>query len=434
MRIAWFSHRYHPCVGGAEIYARQMIRRFAAQGHHVDVFTCDADELWYYVNPRRRRVAAPAVSEVDGATVHRLRIRHFPFQRYVGRLLSYVPHWPTRCRFESYMPIIPGIERVRGDYDAVFAHGFPYTIFSYGAFRTAREAGAPLILTPFLHLSTPDDPYRKFYTRPHQIRLLAESDCVAVVSGVEADAVAGWGIPRWRLLRLRMGVEHAAVTGGDRAAFRARLGIPDNAPVVGQLGALDPNKGATHTLLAVARLNESRPADQRIHLVLAGAPSPDFERFMAGRGDAGTPEWLHLLGPIPDDDRPHFYAALDAFAMPSRTDSFGIVFLEAWANGLPVVGAAAGGVPDVIRHDETGFLVPYGDVDRIADALGRLVDDRPLARSMGERGRVEVATGHTWDDTFQLLRERTETLVDSRRARTPHSPRTRTGRVTSPAP
>ena len=72
------------------------------------------------------------------------------------------------------MPILPGIEQVRGDYDAVFAVGFPYTIFSYAALRTAQDAGAPLILTPFLHLATPGDPVRQYYTRPHQIRLLAE--------------------------------------------------------------------------------------------------------------------------------------------------------------------------------------------------------------------------------------------------------------------
>src|SRR5947209_18938814 len=154
MRIAWFTHRYHPCVGGAENYGRAVVRRFVAAGHSVDVVTSDAQDLWYFTDRRRRRVDAPAVSTVDGATVHRHEVRHRPLQRYVGRLLSYVPHWPTRCRSASYMPILRGIERVRGGYDAVFALGFPYTVFSYAARLTPRPAGAPLTLTPFLHLST----------------------------------------------------------------------------------------------------------------------------------------------------------------------------------------------------------------------------------------------------------------------------------------
>ena len=60
-------------------------------------------------------------------------------------------------------------------------------------------------------------------------------------------------------------------------------------------------------------------------------------------------------GPLPTERRAEFFAALDVFAMPSRTDSFGIVFLEAWANALPIVAAEAGGVPEVVRHGEAGL-------------------------------------------------------------------------------
>ncbi len=66
MRIAWFSHRYHPCVGGAENYGRAMVRRFVAAGHDVDVLTSDAHDLWYFTDRRRRRVDAPNESRVDG--------------------------------------------------------------------------------------------------------------------------------------------------------------------------------------------------------------------------------------------------------------------------------------------------------------------------------------------------------------------------------
>src|SRR5919206_129032 len=59
MRIAWFTHRYHPCVGGAENYGRAMVRRFVAAGHSVDVLTSDAHDLWYFTDGRRRRVEAP---------------------------------------------------------------------------------------------------------------------------------------------------------------------------------------------------------------------------------------------------------------------------------------------------------------------------------------------------------------------------------------
>lgn len=414
MRIAWFTHRYYPCVGGAENYGRAMVRRFAAEGHAVDVFTSDAHDLWYFTDKGRRRVDAPEVSTVDGATVRRFPVKHLPLQRYFGRLLSYTPHWPTRCNSASYMPILPGIGRVRGDYDAVFAVGFPYTVFSFAAFQTARAAGAPLILTPFLHLATPDDPYRKHYTRPHQVRLLHESDAVVVQTTLEADAVIDWGIAPDRVLKLGMAVEHEEVTGGNPWTLRDRLGIPGGAPVIGHLATLDPNKGSTDLILAVARLNQGRPAGESVRLVMAGPSSPDFERFLAAMP---KPAWLHLLGAMPLDGRAEFFAALDLFAMPSKTDSFGIVFLEAWANALPVVAAAAGGVPEVVHHGETGLLVPFGDLDQLSAALGRLIDGRDEARAMGQAGLALVNTGFTWDDRFATLRGRAEALLAKRGSR-----------------
>lgn len=421
MRIAWFSHRYFPCVGGAENYGRAMVRRFVASGHEVDVLTSDALDLWYFNDRTRRRIDEPAESVVDGARVRRFAIRHIPLQRYVGRLLSYVPHWPTRCRWASYMPILPGIEAVRGDYDAVFAVGFPYTIFSYAALQTARAAGSPLILTPFLHLATPGDRVNRSYTRPHQVRLLAEADVVVVQTTIEAEAVAAWGIERPKILKLGMAVELEDVTGGDPRALRSELGIPPGRAVVGHLATLDPNKGTNDLVRAIARLNAGRPGADPIGLILAGPSSPDFERFAAD-WPADWSAWIKRLGPLPLERRADFFAALDVFAMPSRTDSFGIVFLEAWANSLPVVAASAGGVTEVVDHGATGLLVPFGDVGLLAGALGRFLDDRALARKMGAAGRSRIGRGHSWDDRFATLARRVQELTRSRRSPTPRQP------------
>jgi glycosyltransferase involved in cell wall biosynthesis len=263
-------------------------------------------------------------------------------------------------------------------------------------------------------LATPGDPVHKRYTKRHQVRLLAHADTVIVQTEIEARAVQGWGISRSRILKLGMALEHSEVTGGDGPRFRERYRIPPESQVIGHLATLDPNKGSTDLVRAVARLNASRlrpPAE----LVLAGPSSPVFERFLADL-PGGTPSWLTLTGLLPSDQRAGFFAALDVFAMPSRTDSFGIVFLEAWANGLPVVAADAGGVPEVVRHDETGLLVPYGEDEQLAAALRRLLDDPELSRLFGTTGRNLVERGYTWDDRFATLLTRTrEAIAQPRR-------------------
>lgn len=411
MRIAWFTHRYYPCLGGAEAYGRAMVRRFIASGHEVDVFTSDAHELWYFTDRKRRRVDAPAESIEDGARVRRFPVRHFPGQKYVGRLLSYLPHWPTQCRWESYMPFIPSIEHVRGPYDAVCAVGFPFTLFSYSALRTARAAGAPLVLTPFLHLSTPGDAVSRHYTRPHQVRLLREADLVVTPTALEGRAIASWGVDPDRLLTLPMSIEPAEVTGGDGVRFRQRHGIAERAVLIGQLGALDPNKGTLDLIRSVAEINQGRDVHNLVRLVLAGAPSPDFDTFVGDRPESDR-RWLSVLGPLPPEQVPDFYDALDVFAMPSRTDSFGIVYLEAWANGKPVVAARAGGVVEVVQHEQNGLMVPFGDVEALAGAISRLIDDPALARSLGEAGRSAVLRDDaSWDARFETLLSRIPTRI-----------------------
>jgi glycosyltransferase involved in cell wall biosynthesis len=410
MRIAWFTHRYYPCIGGAETYGRAMVKRFVAAGHDVDVFTSNAHDLRYYTDSRRRKVDAAAISEVDGARVHRMAVKHLPLQRYAGRLISYLPRWQTQCQVASYMPIIPGLSRVRGEYDAVFGVGFPFTTFSYAALQTARSAHAPLILTPFLHLSTPGDPVNRTYTRPHQIRLLSEADIVVSPTRLESDVVAGWGIPRDRLMTMPMAIDREDVTGGNGRAYLTKLGLTGKT-IVGQLGALDPNKGTPDLIKAINRLNLDR--GDPVHLLLAGSATAEFDSFLDG-AEWRTKPWLHLLGAIPSSDVPSFYDALDVFAMPSRTDSFGIVYLEAWANGKPVIAANAGGVPEVVTHDENGLLIEFGDVPSLSMSILRLLDDQSFARQLGQAGRARVHNGYTWDNRFTSLIERVRAVIDVR--------------------
>ncbi|HEY6042186.1 MAG TPA: glycosyltransferase family 4 protein, partial [Anaerolineae bacterium] len=93
----------------------------------------------------------------------------------------------------------------------------------------------------------------------------------------------------------------------------------------------------------------------------------------------------------------------DVLAMPSRTDSFGIVFLEAWFYGKPVIGARAGGVPEVIDDGRDGFLVNFGDTDMLARRIAQLLDDRVLAQEFGAAGREKVLQNWTWDKIYPQI-------------------------------
>jgi glycosyltransferase involved in cell wall biosynthesis len=108
-------------------------------------------------------------------------------------------------------------------------------------------------------------------------------------------------------------------------------------------------------------------------------------------------------------------AATDVFAMPSRVDSFGIVYLEAWAYGVPVIGCQAGGVPDVIDDGQDGLLIPFGDQQALAAAIDALLADPDRRRAMGQRGRAKVEANYTWEQIYQKLRAIYQELVANSR-------------------
>ena len=129
---------------------------------------------------------------------------------------------------------------------------------------------------------------------------------------------------------------------------------------------------------------------------------PRFLRYFEALPDEVRTK-CHLLGFISDEDKSDLLDAGDVFVMPSRTDSFGIVYLESWLYKKPVIGALAGGVPEVISHGQDGYLVPFGDVARLADCIASLLMDQELAQRLGEAGYRKVLMEHTWDKKYNMI-------------------------------
>ncbi|MHB1846637.1 MAG: glycosyltransferase, partial [Deltaproteobacteria bacterium] len=110
----------------------------------------------------------------------------------------------------------------------------------------------------------------------------------------------------------------------------------------------------------------------------------DRPRLEALARERGVSDQVDFLGRIPDDELHRRYAECDLFVLPSGREGFGIVFLEAASYRKPSLGAAAGGVPEVIQDGVTGALVPYGDAAALASKLGKLLDDPRAMAALGE--------------------------------------------------
>ncbi len=204
-----------------------------------------------------------------------------------------------------------------------------------------------------------------------------------------------------RMARLHPGVDAAVFRPdpGARQRVRARYELADR-PVVVCVSRLVPRKGQD-TLLRAWPAVLSRFPEAALLVVGGGPYAADLRRLAASAGIAGS---VRFTGPVPQAELPAHYAAGDVFAMPCRTrrggldvEGLGIVYLEASAAGLPVVGGDSGGAPDAILDGETGYVVGGRDVTALAGRLTALLADPAAARAMGDKGRAWVERDWSWD-------------------------------------
>src|SRR5262249_22478578 len=159
-----------------------------------------------------------------------------------------------------------------------------------------------------------------------------------------------------------LGVEAPECTDGNRQAARRAWNVVDNEVAIGHLANNSWEKGTVDLMRAATVLLE-RGLPFRI--ILAGPEMPNFRAFWDSASKDITSRTVRL-GVVDESQNRDFFAGIDMFALPSRSDSFGLVLLEAWANGLPNIAYRAGGPADLLRHDEDGLLVTCGDIEQLA--------------------------------------------------------------------
>jgi glycosyltransferase involved in cell wall biosynthesis len=404
MRVAHFVQRYPPALGGSEAYFARLSRYLAQLGDAVSVWTTSAIDLEAFWTTRGRCLR-PGVRIEEGVEVRRYSLLRLPYHTRVLKALSFVPYPAWQCLTVSCNPIARRMWQdtcTTGErFDLVHASAFPYGWPLACGLRLARRLGVPFLLTPFVHLGDPDDPHdrtRRAYTSPAMMYLARAADRIFVQTEGEREALLERGVPPERLVLQGMGLDREGCTGGERKRVRKQWNVGAEEMVVGHLANNSREKG-TVDLLTAAEAAWRRGS--RLHVVLAGPTMPNFESFWHHYLPTGD---VRRLGVLDADQKRDFFAGIDVFALPSRSDSFGLVLLEAWANGVPVIGYRAGGIGWVIHDRSDGLLVRCGDIAGLADALLRLEANPALRRRLGEAGRQRTQREFDWEDKLALVR------------------------------
>jgi D-inositol-3-phosphate glycosyltransferase len=230
----------------------------------------------------------------------------------------------------------------------------------------------------------------------------ADAICVSCVEEEEQFRRL-YGDPQGRIEIVAPGVEHAFFAPGERSGARAALGLPIDVPVVLFVGRIQPLKGPDVAIRALHALDRR----DALLLIVGGSSGLlgdcEFDRARQLIDELGLVDQVRFVPPQPHHILSTYYRSADVVMVPSRSESFGLVALEAAACGIPVVASAVGGLLSLVDHGETGFLVPRRDPALFAHAIAQILDDPLLAASMS-LASARRASCYTWGFAAARLR------------------------------
>lgn len=288
-----------------------------------------------------------------------------------------VPTIPLRS---SPASMLAGLARIAGDFDLLHSHSGRGHSLATLAVLARRK---PIVVTRRVD----------FVPRHSRFNRLKYGHAARVVcvSRFIADQLLEWGIPADRLTVIHDAVPDEAFPPRDACLreLRALTGIPPEQVIVGNIAALVPHKDQA-TLLRAAHAVVAERDDVAFVVIGTGELDGELRRL---RAELGLERHVHLTGYVPGAQK--LLPAFDVFAMSSQGEGLGSIVLDAGLAGVPVAATSAGGLPEIVIHEQTGLLVPVRDSAALAGAILRLLADRELGRRLadaaGRRARAEFS-------------------------------------------
>ncbi|MFP1624212.1 D-inositol-3-phosphate glycosyltransferase [Streptomyces sp. 5K101] len=408
-------------AGGMNVYIVELAKRLAAIDVEVEIFT------------RATSAALPPVVELAPGVL----VRHVDAGPYEGLAKEDLP--PQLCAFtHGVMQAWAGHRP--GHYDLVHSH---YWLSGHVGRPVAARWGVPLVHAMHTMAKVKNAALAKGDTPEPASRVLGETQVVQaadrLIANTEKEAqelLRHYDADTGRVAVVHPGVNlerfrpDARGVEAGRAAARARLGLPRDALVPLFAGRIQPLKAPDVLLFAVARLLAERPGlRERIVVPVIGGPSgsglakpEELQKLAAGLGIGDV---VLFRPPVGQEQLADWYRAASVLVMPSHSESFGLVAIEAQACGTPVIAAEVGGLPVAVRDGTSGVLVPGHDPVDYARALHGFADDPALSARMGEAA-ARHARSFGWDTAAAATADVYTQAIHERHLRSLH------GGVSSP--
>ncbi len=360
MKIAIVASQFPPrWLAGSELATKSIASHLAQNGHEVHVIT-SLDR------------GIPRESEETGFYIHRIPRPRVPF-------VKSVLFWPG---------ILLVLKRIEAD--VVHANGMEVGM--------SAVVSKKLFGTPFVIWGQGSDIYlSSAFEKPiHRLILANANKAIALTEHMKLEMQRIYAAGD--ILVIPNGIDPENFHDLSRKQSRAKLQIGEKENIIVFVGTLRPVKGVEYLIRAVAILN-AKAQDVRLIIVGDGEDRRDLENLVE---ELHMEDVVTFIGRVPNEKVPAYLVASDVFVLPSLSEGFALVNLEAMACGLPIVASEVGGLPDLIQNGENGFLVEPGNPHQIADKITLLLDNDSLREKISGKNKEKVKA-YTWESVVYQL-------------------------------
>jgi glycosyltransferase involved in cell wall biosynthesis len=404
-RIALISEHASPLArlgsvdsGGQNVYVAQVARQLARRGYRVDVFTRRSDRLcptWFDWEDGVRVIHVPA-----GPPLRIRKEEMFPYMdEFTDWMLRYAPY-----------------------YDLYHAN---FWMSGFVAMQLRRRLGTPFVVTFHalgrvrrLHQGLADEFPREREETEKQI--VDEADMLIAECPQDVDdQVTYYGADRSRIRMTPCGYDPQEFFPIIKTVARRMIRVPDDVPVVLQLGRLVPRKGIDNVICALGLLKSFHGIHARL-IIVGGNPSdstsqgdPELARLHSVARLSDVAGDVEFVGQKDRESLKYYYSAADIFVTTPWYEPFGITPLEAMACGVPVVGSNVGGIKYTVKDGATGILVAPRDAHHLASAMATLLGNPQLREAMGARALARVKRNFTWERVAERLSSIYAEVIDT---------------------
>ncbi len=374
MRVALFSweslHSFK--IGGLGVHVTELAAGLERREHDIHVFT-------------RRKPGQNTYDRIDG--VHYHRVDHGISDNFVQCM-----DWMCQAMAHRFHEVTSLI----GKFELVHAHDWlTGNVLKY----ISDGFGTPGVLT--MHSTEYGRDGNVFHDgfaswiRDAEAAACQHAKVVISVSGFLADELQRiYGVPHWKIHVVPNGVAYGDFDGLlEPGPVKARYGIDPLDPIIMAAGRVSVQKGMDLLVEAVPMVLGYFPSTK---FVISGE-GPEKEAVVNRAHELGVTHAIRFLGTLSRGEYSELMRSADILALPSRNEPFGIVALEAWAAGKPVVATSAGGPREFVWHDVNGFLVD-ANPGGLAHGIGSLLADHDHCRALGRNGRIAVENEFNWNN------------------------------------